>query len=329
MTRRSKTALIVVLALIGLLALVGGGGALVLSTMNQSRDPAAAVEEYLFHLEQGEAERASRLVDPGLSKTERALLADDVLGGAIERIEVESVETVSRDGDGARVRASMRLGDERFEHTFDVEHGPKELLFLDTWVLEEPLLAEVGVELAVPSGSPDLGAATIALGGADLGVSETGAATAHVYPGVYEVSAEAGEYAQIVVDGETVTALPEETARVEATVEPSAALGEAILTQVQDLADRCVTVITNMEPECPSLVQNTRLDEMTVTHRAAGFEHLDFTRFSTEEMEFGVRDVPSGSGSSAELRTRSYSLEGWIEWEDGEPRMVDPWFSGR
>lgn len=313
------------------LALLATAALVTISLMNQARDPAAQVQQYLDHLANGEAAEASAMVDPGLSNGEAALLTDEALGSATEWLKVRSVETIERTGSEARVRAQMSLGGERFEHTFTVDRGPREMLVLDTWELNEPLLAEVAVELwGGGVGLPT----TVAVGASEINVAASPAfdnepqtlieARATVYPAVYAVTAQAGPYFE-PIEAPSL-ALPGRSSGSEAAwlgaFTPSVELEQAILQQAQAFAEGCVSVAGNsvvsgnMDALCPSITRNTRLASLSVTVAPTGFEQIGNYWFETEAFEF---EVVSSSTSNARPSSDRAILVGDIEWVEGEP----------
>jgi hypothetical protein len=319
MKRSTKRALIGSLVGAGVLALLIGGAAIALSIMNQSRDPAAKVGEYLALIADGKAEAANAMVDPGLSKRDSGLLTDEALAAATERIEVLSVETTRRDGDGARVVAELELEGERFEHVFSVQHGPKEWLLLDTWVLDDPLVVRATIESYS-------GIDTVLVGGQPVqlanDVDDSFSAEIHVYPGVYLVEGPQSRF--LDASRGVLTALgPDESAPwVEVWAEPNEEFEAEILAQSMAAAQACVTVPSNMNAECPGIVQSTSLSTMTITVPAMQLDYLSMTEFETGWMTIGVRSTSASPGSS--LRTERVYIRGFVEWdEDGNPSIVD------
>lgn len=317
MSRGAKGALIGTLVGVGVLALLIGGGAIALSIMNQSRDPAVQVEQYLALIADGKAEAANAMVDPGLSKGESALLTDEVLASADERIEVLGIETTRRGGGSARVVAELRLDGERFEHTFSVEQGPKEWLFLDTWELRDPLVVEMSIH-AYDDGS---GVSTAFIGeqAVELALDmDTYMSRVHLYPGLYVVSGPESRY--LDASRETVAVMsPDDEPWVEVWAEPNADFEDEIMSQAEEAAQRCVTVPNNMAAECPFWVRRTDLTQMTVAEKPTGFDSLSLDYFDTGKWYFG-----RAIGGSSSISEDWYWLQGSIEWdEQGNPRIFD------
>ena len=324
MSKGAKTGLLVGLSVVGLLAVVGGGLAITVGVLNQGRDPGAPVREYLGALEDGDAERASELVDPGLKTADRELLTNDTLAGATHRIEVVEVETMSRTDDGASVRATYALDGERFEQEFWVTAGAKELLFLDTWTLNEPLLVEA--ELSGES------VETLAIGPTELTLSSADEAwggaifsrTAYLYPGIYEVTSPEDTY--LSTSTEELRALPAsvgEYSSITVTSKPSEAFEKAVLKQVQSRIAKCVEIPTNMDDVCPYETRNKDLAELKVVEQATGFEEISLDSFRSTEAELTVLPNPSTWNKDPDVDEVSVTVTGSIEFVNGKPKVSD------
>jgi len=316
MSRGAKRGLVGGLVGAGVLVLLIIGGAIALSLMNQARDPARLVEQYLALIADGRAEAANELVDPRLDREGSALLTDEVLGAAEERIEVIEVETVDRSGRGAEVSAVLRLDGVRFEQTFSVEPGPKEWLLLDTWVLEGSLAAPVTIESYDPQlRSAFVGEQEVELeGGADFGER-----TVYLYPGVYRISAPESRYLDASSESVTVPIPGGRDTPIEIWAEPNRAFEDEIMRQAEEAAQYCVTVPGNMAPECPFWLRRADLTQMTVEERPVGFDSLSMDYFDTDKWYFG-RTISGGSSIDEDW----YWLQGSIEWdEQGEPHITD------
>lgn len=316
MSRGAKRGLIGGLVGAGVLVLLIVGGAIALSLMNQARDPARLVEQYLALIADGRAEAANEMVDPGLSRQESALLTDEVLAAAEERIEVIAVETVGRSGRGAEVSAVLRLDGVRFEQTFSVEPGPKEWLLLDTWVLEDSLAAPVTIESYDSQlRSAFVGEQEVELEGVD-GFAER---TVYLYPGVYRISAPESRYLDASTEAVTVPVPGGRDDPIEIWAEQNRAFEDEIMRQAEEAAQHCITVPNNMAPECPFWLRRTDLTQMTVAEKPMSFDSLSLDYFDTARWYFG-RTIDGDSLLAEDW----YWLQGSIEWdEQGEPHIAD------
>lgn len=321
MSRKARERLIVSLSVAGVLAVLAIASAATVAIVNQSRDPAAMVSQYLQLLEAGKADEATRLVDPGLQTSDRALLTDEVLGAAEQRIEVVRVETTSRAEGTANVHVTYALDGERFEAELLVEQGPKEYLVLDTWELREPLL--VSATLTGPEAtSLTLGTSEVPLERNEYGGSAS--REVYVYPGVYTVTTPTNEYLQSSTEQLRAAVGHEaEPAVAEVTVKPSARFEAEVLQQVQQRITQCVTIPTNMDDACPYVTQDTDLAEMKVVQQPEGFEDISLTHFTSLEGKIAVRQNPSSWIKEPSLRESDVTVRGEIEFEKGKPKITE------
>ncbi|MHA3723652.1 hypothetical protein ACXR2T_07220 [Leucobacter sp. HY1910] len=329
--RRSRRRTITLVSVGVGLALLVAGAAVAVKLINDSRDPASQVEQYLDLLASGEAAKASKMVSPNVADT--SLLTDEVLESATERIDVISVETLERGADGARVLARMSLAGEEFEHEFTVDQGPRELVVLETWELDDPLIAEAQLSLQTPVSAGAV-SAVVDVAGTEVTLAETmtgdDSATVYVYPGVYEVAAgDLGRYLESDDGSATLVAgVWGESATASLTASLNMAFEDEILTQAAAYADGCVSiggndaVTGNMDAACPAITRNTRLSSLTVAKYAAGLSDISAKSFTTDQYKFEVRDTTA----AARLDSDTSSLSGGITWRDGEPRIVDATF---
>lgn len=327
-SRRRKIAWVIVAVV---LALLIAGIAVTVKLVNDGRDPAAQVEQYLDLLASGEAAQASQLVRPDVADT--SLLTDEVLEAATERLRVVDVETLERGADGARVLARMSLAGEEFEHEFTVDHGPNELFVLETWQLNEPLIVQAQISLETPVNAGAV-PAVAEIAGTELTLAETmtgdDSATVYVYPGTYEVAAGAlGRYLEANEASSTLVAgVWGEPATASLSASLNTAFEDEILTQAALYADGCVSiggneaVSGNMDAACPDITRSTRLSSLKVAKYAAGLSDISANSFTTDQYRFEVRDT----SASERLSSASSALSGGIAWRDGEPIVVDATF---
>ena len=187
------------------LAVVVGVCTLTGQLIKDAGDPAPVVRQYLEAIVAGDATAANRMLDfeanggERLEDAEGALVSDEVLGSAIERIEVRRVETVERGEDRAVVRADLSLAGESFVNDFVLEGTPGSLFVPDAWRLTSPLIGLVTIELPsetdmLPDGiAVDVGGEQVPVEHSAFSLGEPLTA-AVVYPAVYRLSLEAGEY---------------------------------------------------------------------------------------------------------------------------------------
>lgn len=321
LSRKARERLIVSLSVAGVLAVLATASVATVAIVNQSRDPAATVSQYLQLLEAGKADQATQLVDPGLQTSDRVLLTDEVLGAAEQRIEVVRVETTSRAEGTANVHVTYALDGERFEAELLVEQGPKEYLVLDTWELREPLL--VSATLTGPEAtSLTLGKSEVPLERNEFGGSAS--REVYVYPGVYTVTTPTNEYLKSSTEQLRAAVGHEaEPAVAEVTVKPSPKFEAEILQQVQQRITQCVTIPTNMDDACPYVTQDTDLAEMKVVQQPGGFEDISLKQLTSLEGKVAVRENPSSWNKEPRLRESDVTVRGEIEFEKGKPKITE------
>ncbi|MEJ6488684.1 hypothetical protein PQI23_02985 [Leucobacter sp. USCH14] len=320
MAPSTKRALIVTGSIVGLVVLLGVGAAVTVSVLNQQRDPAQAVEQYLELLAEGEAEQANELVDPGLQNADRELLTDEVLGSAETRIEIVDVETTDRSDSGATVDATLALDGERFEKTFFLSPGPKEFVVLDTWTLEDSLVAPVTLSAE--------GLETVTVGATDVALESDGgygyaSRSLYAYPGVYPVTGPGSAFITPSQESLRVTPGGGLGEGVTITVAPSEAFEEEVLLQVQNRIAQCVEIPTNMDDVCPYVTRDDDLAEMKVVAQPSGFDDISLDSFTSGEGTIATRSNPSMFDEDPELEEHTVSVWGTISIEDGKPVISD------
>ena len=194
--RRIKRIVVGAVALVAVVIV----GTIALTVANWMRTPEAKVRQYLDLLADGKASAATAMVDPGLPDDQRAFLSDEVMASASARIEVEDVTVEDEENSKERVvKATMRLGGERFTHWFRVSEGKKTFGLLINWTIENAMIERVFVEPRKVT--------HFSIGGEKMSVAtltESSSAYIVLYPGVYTITAEeTGEY----IDAEPQTVL--------------------------------------------------------------------------------------------------------------------------
>lgn len=285
-------------------------GFVAVAILNSLRGPDLVVQEYLDDLVSGDADAAAAIVDPGVPTEQRVLLSNEALKAADNRLAVEAVDVVDRTESGATVSATLSVDGERFTHTFNVASAPKEFLFLDAWRMTAPLI--VPIEVAAPiSGSVRMG---------DVEVPATGSDPLYVYPGTYTFTAPESPYLEATPV--TVRLLSEDAANSErsAAVEesPTEELEGVILAEVQKEVTACATVPTNLNELCPSSVQAKNLAALTLKTLPDGFDEVSATHFVSNDAVITIQRDQS-SFFVPEPRDIEFSLQGTIEFQDGEP----------
>lgn len=304
------------------LAVIAGLGFGAIAYLNGQRKPEAEVEAYLALLADGQAGKASEMVDPGIDNASRVLLSDDVLGSAKQRLELIDVIEESKEKDSARVRAVYSINGERHERTFTVDSGDKEFGLLDTWVLNEALI--VPVEIASDrSAEVTVGKATVTLAESEGYYGDGGsfAGSFYAYPGIYEVSAPGNEYLKSEPQELRVTHPDSQPVQAALVTTTTGKLDELILAEVKKFATACVTVPTNLNDGCPSTLQSKDLASFSVISHADSVDIAESGRFNTSETVFKYKfnDTEYSDYDEEEL---SRSFDGNVEWDGEKPKIT-------
>lgn len=304
------------------LAVIAGLGFGAIAYLNGQRKPEAEVEAYLALLADGQAGKASEMVDPGIDNASRVLLSDDVLGSAKQRLELIDVIEESKEKDSARVRAVYSINGERHERTFTVDAGDKEFGLLDTWVLNEALI--VPVEIASDrSAEVNVGKATVTLAESEGYYGDGGsfAGSFYAYPGIYEVSAPGNEYLKSEPQELRVDHPDSQPVQATLVTTTTGKLDELILAEVKKFATACVTVPTNLNDGCPSTLQSKDLASFSVVSHADSVDIDESGRFNTSETVFKYKfnDTEYSDYDEEEL---SRSFDGNVQWDGEKPKVT-------
>lgn len=281
-------------------------------------DPGETVREYLSFIESGDHAGAGAYVDPGSYLGGGDALVVDALASASSRISIVAVELIDEGDATASVRATMSLQGAQFEHVFalDLVDTTIDGEAKKTWSIREPLVASFDV-WADGLPSVNVGDAEVALD------TSSSAQKVYVYPGTYRVTPNTGEYFSATGGDQTVTVTTPATAAqsVSFSVAPNDAFQQEVLSQVQNRVDLCTQVPGNMDAECPSITQNTKLEVLTVTSMPSGFDSFSSTSFVSSRGEIGVVDSPTSSNQNPSQRTSSFNVYGDVTIVDGYPQV--------
>ena len=255
--RRIKRIVVGVVALV----VLGVVATVALAIANWTRTPEAKVRQYLDLLAEGKASAATAMVDPGLPDDQRAFLSDEVMASASARIEVEDVTVEDEENSKERVvKATMRLGGERFTHWFRVSEAKKTFGLLTNWKIENAMIERVFVEPRKVT--------HFSIGGEKMSVAtltESSSAYIVLYPGIYTVTPEeTGEYIDAAPKTLAVKAASGYDSSynggtVELTGTYNDKLAAAALDAAAELTNSCATVPGNIDTACPSAVQSRTL----------------------------------------------------------------------
>lgn len=304
------------------LAVIAGLGFGAIAYLNGQRKPEAEVEKYLALLAEGQAGKATEMVDPGIDNASRVLLSDDILGNAKQRLELVDVIEESKGKDSARVRAIYSINGERHERSFNVDAGDKDFGLLDTWVLNEALIVPVEIT-SDKSSEVTVGKAKVKLLESEdyYGEGSSFTGSFYAYPGIYDVSAPGNEYLTSEAQELRVNhpdSQPAQAALVTTTTEK---LDELVLDEVKKFATACVTVPTNLDDGCPSTLQSKDIASFSVKSHAESVAIEESGSFSSSEIVFKYKlnDTEFIDYDEEEL-TRSFT--GSVDWYGEKPQVT-------
>lgn len=316
-----KKAKIVGFGVLGVAVLVGLGIGAV-AYLNSQRKPEAQVEQYLALIADGKADKAEEMVDPGVDNASRALLTNEVLSNAEQRLEVVDVKQVSKGESAASVRATYAINGEQHEKEFSVDRGEKEYGLLDTWELNEPLLVPVKIS------SDQVAEVTVGKSKVQLGEDEafydetpsTYSGNFYVYPGIYNVTAPSTDYQQTDVQQLRANHPDDMESAVTLTTSATEKLGQLVLDKVHAFSTACVTPPTNLDEGCPYELQAKDLESFSVKKQAEDVMLDGMNSFESTDVTFKYKQEDS-EYIDYEEREIERSLKGDIVWTDGQPTV--------
>ncbi|WP_086473698.1 hypothetical protein [Plantibacter elymi (nom. nud.)] len=234
--------------------------------------PQAKVEEYLKAIAAGDAKLATSLVAPdpsivGSTDDESAepeatpdpsasadpdadaeaeapaavkptaLLTNEVLKGADERIKNPEVGRVYNRNGEARVQVTYELGGKKYEDSVTLESEGKQFLFFDQWKLASSLVGSINVYTG-------LGGTAFSVNGVNFdGASDE---SLFAYPAIYTVAPPESKFLQ--GDAQTITlssySAGEGSAFIDIDVTATEALTTEVTKQVVAMIEKCLDVTT-------------------------------------------------------------------------------------
>ncbi|MGK9146509.1 hypothetical protein KXS11_02630 [Plantibacter flavus] len=247
------------------------GGALVLiaaaaitvSVLNTTAfGPQAKVQDYLKAIAAGDAKLANSLVapDPSIVGSDdpaeddatddadadaeapaavdpKALLTNEVLKAADERIKNPQVGRVSSRNGEARVEVTYELGGKRYEDSVSLKSEGKQFLFFDQWKLDSSLVGSINVYTG-------LGSTAFSVNGINFdGATDE---SLFAYPAVYTIAPPESKY--LAGDSQTVTLTSytagEGSAFIDINVTATEALTTEVTAQVVAMIEKCLDATT-------------------------------------------------------------------------------------
>ncbi|MDP9693946.1 UNVERIFIED_ORG: hypothetical protein J2X79_001498 [Arthrobacter globiformis] len=250
LSAKGRKRLLVSAAVVGAVAVLAAGSVVTINAVKPGPDQ--PVKAYAQALIDGDARKALEILDPDVPNEERALLTNEVLGAAANRIDGFSIISTRVSGDSAQVSAELRQGGRKYEQTFALVKNQPELLD-DHWQLEAFPLQQVTASVDVPLAAVSVNGVTVPAGQNEVTAIGTNISLP-AFPGSYSVGLPDSEKylsvedQQVVVSGGSLPQAPE-TARL--TVRASDALVAETSRQVAAALTACEKS-TDIEPEgCP------------------------------------------------------------------------------
>jgi len=314
-----------VVSIVGAAGVLLVAGFIAVGVANATRGPDGVVRTYVEALAKGDATSATKSVDPGIPSDQRTLLTDAALKQADHRLSVQSVRTVSTQGDSASVEAVLAVDGQRFTHTFTVHRGANDFAVLNTWVLSEPLLSRVTVGASAHTNilMGDIKVPLIEGSENDYGYK----GSVWVYPGTYTFTAASNKYMTPVPATVSVlagSAGSDPTSQPDAAIvrlTPNDALKQFVLAQAQDRVMACATVPTNVDDICPYAVRSKDLTALSLMTQVTAISEITMTSFETDEATITTQSKPT-FGITPAPQNSSFSLRGTITFKNGEPTVT-------
>lgn len=197
--------------------------------------PARTVEAYMSAIEQGNAERAfSYLSSPTPGST--LALSQDVLSAAPDLPREASAETVSTDGDRAKVRLSYVLSSQTHSVDLDLVRLPAAAGLFDRWAIEQKAWPTLDLDVS--------GSSTATVNGFSVSAGEVPV----LFPATYLVGFDA-TFLKSKSERAEVTA-PGDSPKISLAPQPTAKLEQAVAEQVDEHLRSCVKAKTLMPSGC-------------------------------------------------------------------------------
>jgi hypothetical protein len=330
--RRSRRA---VAAAIALTVLLVAGIVVGTVAVNHNADaPLAAVRAYVDAIARGDAAAANAAVDPRhfADGVDRALLTDDVLGSAAQRIVVRQVD-LNFDADIAadvvKVDVTYDLGNTQTSVVLRAKRAGTTAGLLHDWRVIDPLLVPVRVE------TNEARLDTASLGGATVPVSgpvRDGFPERHffVYPAIYELRGHESRYLTaapnpVVATGRDFEERPADTdtqtAEAQLSYRATPELVKTVTGRLATYVADCVARAPDVPPNCPYFLDayadfatNIRLHRQPTLDSIQSYQ-VDYRPDGTTKPSLRFA-AGSGSfsyvGSDGEDRNQEFSASGRI-----------------
>jgi len=263
MDPKQKKKIILWSSIAGGAILLIAAAAITISVLNTTAfGPQAKVQDYLKAIAAGDAKLANSLVapDPSIVDTgddatddatadpdadadapaevdPKALLTNEVLKAADERIKNPQVGRVSSRNGEALVQVTYELAGKRYDDTVTLKSEGRQFLFFDQWKLDSSLVGSINVYTG-------LGSTAFSVNGINFdGATDE---SLFAYPAVYTIAPPESKY--LAGDAQTITLTSytagEGSAFIDINVTATEALNTEVTKQVVAMIEKCIDVTT-------------------------------------------------------------------------------------
>ncbi len=319
MSKKAKITLITVGSVVAACAVLGAVYAVLNNTVF---NPTHSVEAYIQAISDGDFDKASRLVDPGVSDVQGKLLTDTAgkdipsnLSGSVARIRDARVQGMSDESNGSkRATISYTLDGSKETTSVQIAHDGQTALIFPKWKVSTPLIKKITV--SSQSGSSTYIVNGISLTEKNAAGKSNGGLAFYVYPGKYSVAVPTSKYLTSsptsVTDGEST----------EVSVKFSSALQNELAKEMRRELDACVAQAAAVPKNCAfDLNADVDTDNSNASYRNWKWSVKSYP--TIQQLGFGNSDDSDGSESSS-------SSTGSFKYENGEADLSydDKWSLG-
>ena len=336
LSKKAKVSLASVLAVV-LVVIIGVVG---VNVINSGRTAEETVRNYAQLIADGKYDEANKVVDPGVENNRRILLTDKAHDGVKNAVKVESV-TQKETGEKSKlsyVEVVLRINGKRSSYYVSVKQGDNEYGLLKTWKIMSPLLTNA-VNFPARSEVKGYKIGSVAL---TVPAPQDGAAPMFfpMYPGVYnvEVQGSNSEYVktslsknqiEVASDGSSGDGkyLSQSDSGLEVKVEPTDKLKSWALDQVRDKVKSCASTSgTNMDSDCPYVVQSRDLDVLEVKSLPTSLDTFKYSDYDHRILVQGTGTITYKYKDSTyvtwDRRDVDYLVTGYITFDEkGQPQI--------
>ena len=310
MSKKTKITLITVGAVVAVLAVLG----ITYTVLNNTVfNPTHQVEDYIQAISDGDFDKASRLVDPGVSDAQGRLLTNAAgknvpsnLKSGVSLIRDARVQNL-QDGENGGKTASISYTLDGSKETASVQivcDGQTALIF-PKWRISTPLIKKIAVSSNAGSGTFVINGITLT--SKNAAASSNGESDFFVYPGRYSVTIPSSKYLAATMSSVTDGASTSVKAKF------SSALRTEIDNQLKSKLDACVAQAVNQPDNCDFELVAVEDDDSDASYR--NWKWSVKTYPTVGKVEFGDSDESDESESTS-------GFTGSFEYSNGETSVT-------